>query len=463
MVSLTRRDMSWLLDYGCSLGADFAEVFCQRQSEVCLSYESSTVDRLWAGVESGVSIRLVRAGNAVLATTNSLDRDVLPGLVRQAATVMRSSPGNGYARLSSSPLHTEPKTVPMPVVDARMIAAAAAIDAAARSYSPAVHQVRIVAAVTTRNIVVANSEGVFASDDRYMTTLSTSVVSVRGRQRELGVYSPGRASPLDRFLACYPPSQIGCSAAHLSVVQLDAVPAPVGAMPVVVGNGKGGALIHEACVHPLEGDFVSRDNSVYRGRLGEMIAAPGVTVIDDSIGTSDCPGAYAFDDEGSPGQATVLVERGRLCSYVTDRVAAARLRHPLTGNARRQSAEYLPLPRMSNTFIAPGELDPNEIIAVTKSGVYAKQVSGGEVNQITGEFVFSISEGYLIEGGKLGAPIRPTTLVGRGPDVLRDIDLIGSDLELAAAQCGKGNQLVMVGVGQPTIRIREMVVGGTRT
>jgi len=454
-----------LVEYGASLGVGFTEVFAERRTESSISYEQGRIERLWSGAEIGTGIRLIRDGSVVYVTANSFDVETLKRSMREAVGVFRGLPEGTVVRVGGRPsirpgagFGTESTTV-----NERLASAVVTLNESAYGYSPAVAQVKVNATTSQRTIFVANSLGVAATDDQHMTSFRAAVVCKRGHKRELGTYSPARANRLDRFLVAHPPEEIGRMAAHLSATQLDAVPAPTGSMPVIVGNEKGGALVHEACVHPLEADFVSRDNSVYRGRLGERIASPVVTVLDDPIGAGDFPGAYSFDDEGTPGRASVLVENGRLCSYLTDSVSASKLGHVLTGNGRRQSYEYLPMPRMSNTFIAPGGLAPEEIIGATRRGVYARQVSGGEVNQITGEFVFRISEGYLIENGRISTPIRPTTLVGRGPDVLQQIDLVGNDLQLAAAQCGKGGQVLMVGVGQPTIRIKEMVVGGTRT
>lgn len=446
----------------CSrLGVQFAEVFAEHRTLLHVSYEDSHVERVWSGSEAGIGIRMMLDGSMVYTTANTLDLDELTRITRDAYSVLRASGDSRQIQLGSGRRATAACPFPL-AANELLLAAVSGIDASARAYSPAVQQVKVDASATRREILLANTHGTVAGDLQHLTVVSAQVVSVGQGRREMGTLSLSRSSPVEAFLRSLPPGCIGADVAHLSVMQLDARPAPVGTLTVVVGSGRGGALVHEACVHPLEGDFICRDNSVYRDRLGCMIASPLVTVMDDAINAGDFPGAYLVDDEGTTGRTNVLVEKGRLCSYLTDSVSAARLRHPLTGNARRQSYEHMPLPRMTNTFIAPGHHHPAEIIAATRQGIYARQVGGGQVNQVTGEFVFNVTEGYLIENGRITAPIRPTILVGSGPRVLMEIDMVGNDLELAGALCGKNGQSVMVGVGQPTIRVREMVVGGTR-
>ena len=248
---------------------------------------------------------------------------------------------------------------------------------------------------------------------------------------------------------------------NTATILLDAIPTPTGILPIVVSNGRGGVLVHEACVHCLEADYISRENSVYNGRLGQMVAKPIVTIIDDGT-MPDLPGTSVIDDEGCPTQYNVLVEKGRLQSYLTDRMYAKQLDYHLTGNGRRQSYAFLPMPRMTNTYVAPGEDTPEEIIAETSYGIYARRVSGGQVNPVTGEFVFTVTEGYLIEDGQLTKPLITFTLTGNGPGILQNIDRVAHDFELAAVMCGKNGQFVPVSVGQPTIRVQGLVVGGTR-
>ena len=249
-------------------------------------------------------------------------------------------------------------------------------------------------------------------------------------------------------------------AAERALMLLDAAPSPAGTMPVVVGNEFGGVLFHEACGHGLEADFVSKGSTVFTGKVGQTVASPIVTAIDD--GTLKARwGTLGVDDEGVPTRRTVLIQDGVLVSYMFDRLRAGQLAHPVTGNGRRQSYQHLPIPRMTNTFIAAGAHTVEDIIAATPRGLYAKKLGAGQVDVTTGDFVFAVTEGYLIEAGRIGRPVRGATIVGNGPRALHRIDMVGNDLKLAPGTCGKDGQGVPVSVGQPTIRISELTVGGT--
>lgn len=463
-------DMRWVIDQCGRMGSAYTELYAQRQQNYAALLDDGRIEQTWSGSEEGVGLRLCRDAATVYVIVNSLDPDAILAACRPVVSALSG--------LAAGSVHTHrPPGGNRPAPRRAAVAAAAApapatisatvaaqlrrLDHSGRNAGPAVAQISAAANIYRRQIVVLDSAGVAARDDRWYTGLQVTAVATRGNRREVGQVAPALACDPAAFFAAQDAAAIGQKVALQAEQMLEAVPAPTGALAVVVGNGRGGTLIHEACVHPLEGDFIARDNSVYRGMLGEMIAAPTVTVVDDAVAAGDHPGAFSVDDEGCPGQTNILVEQGRLRSYLTDAQTAAQLQHRRTGNGRRQSYEYMPMPRMTNTFIAPGQLLPEEIIRATPHGIYARDVAGGEVNQVTGEFIFTVSEGYLIEGGRLTRPIQRVTLVGSGPAVLRNIDLVGSDLRLAAALCGKNGQTVTVGVGQPTIRVREMVVGGT--
>jgi TldD protein len=258
----------------------------------------------------------------------------------------------------------------------------------------------------------------------------------------------------------HPPEEVARVAARRSLLMLEARPAPTGRMTVVMAAEAGGTMVHEACGHGLEADLVQKGLSVYAGRLGQVVASPLITVIDDATLPGRF-GSYRFDDEATPGQKTVLIEKGVLCSYMYDRLTARRDGRRSTGNGRRESYQYRPLPRMRNTYIAPGEHDPEEIIRRTERGLLVKKMGGGQVNTTNGDFVFEVAEGYLIEGGRVTAPVRGATLTGNGPEVLRQVDMVGSDLGFSIGVCGKNGQGVPVSDAQPTIRIPSLVVGGT--
>jgi TldD protein len=250
------------------------------------------------------------------------------------------------------------------------------------------------------------------------------------------------------------------AAAQRAVALLDAAPSPAGQMPVIIGNEFGGVLFHEACGHGLEADFVGKGSTVFTGKIGQAVASPIVTAIDDGTMPSRW-GTLTVDDEGVPTRRNVLIQDGVLVSYMYDRLRAGQQNHPVTGNGRRQSYQHLPIPRMTNTFIAAGAHSVEDIIAATPRGLYAKKLGAGQVDVTTGDFVFAVTEGYLIEGGRIGRPVRGATIVGNGPRALHKIDMVANDLKLAPGTCGKEGQGVPVSVGQPTIRISELTVGGT--
>ncbi len=302
------------------------------------------------------------------------------------------------------------------------------------------------------------SDGRAADDDRTRVRLSAQVVARRDDRVETGSDTRGRHAGWELIAA--DPEEVAEKAARRALTLLDAVDAPTGRLPVVVGNAFGGVLLHEAVGHGLEADAVQKRASVYAGRLGEKLAQPFVTAYDDGSRRNEW-GSDGIDDEGTPTQRTTVIEEGRLTSYLYDLVTARRDKAEPTGNGRRESFRHLPVPRMTNTFFAPGDATPEELIGEIERGLYAVSFGGGQVEPATGDFVFGVSEGYLIENGKVTAPVRGATLVGNGVDALAAIDGIAGDLDIASGYCGKGGQSVPAGVGQPHVRIRELTVGGT--
>jgi TldD protein len=305
---------------------------------------------------------------------------------------------------------------------------------------------------------VANSDGLLAADDRTRVRLGAQVVARREDRVESGMESLAGHAGFELFDA--DPAGVADEAARRALTMLDARPAPAGPMPVVVGNGFGGVLFHEATGHGLESDAVQKHASVYEGRIGDRLAPEIVTAYDDGTMPHEW-GTDAIDDEGTPCQATRVIDEGRLCVFLYDLLRARREGRDSTGNGRRQSFRHLPIPRMTNTYIAPGDATREEIIAGVDRGLYAVSFAGGQVEPATGDFVFGISEGYLIEGGRVTAPVRGATLIGNGIEALSRIDAVGDDLAMKSGFCGKDGQQVPVGTGQPTVRISEMTVGGT--
>ena len=349
------------------------------------------------------------------------------------------------------------QTHPEDVDAARKADLLRAAEQEARGAGAAVSQARIGYAEGRRVVEVFNSDGVAASDDRTRVRLAAQVVARDGDRVETGSDTSGGHAGFELLDGG---EETGAKAARRALTLLDAVDAPTGRMPVVVGNGFGGVLLHEAVGHGLEADAVQKRASVYEGKLGESLAPDFVTAYDDGLMPNEW-GSDGIDDEGTPTRRTTVIEGGELTSYLYDLLRARKDGVPSTGNGRRQSFRHLPVPRMTNTYFAPGGAQVHELIEGVERGLYAVSFGGGQVEPATGDFVFGVSEGYLIEGGRVTAPVRGATLVGNGLEALAALDGIADDLKIATGFCGKAGQSVAAGVGQPHVRIRELTVGGT--
>jgi TldD protein len=331
-------------------------------------------------------------------------------------------------------------------------------DERARAHSGEVAQVMASYAENRRIVEIFNSDGVAAADDRTRVRLGVQVIARRDGRVETGHETLGGHVGFE--ILEQDPAAVAERAARKAVIALDAVDAPSGKMPVVVGNAFGGVLLHEAVGHGLEADHIQKRSSVWIGKLGEMVAEEFVTAYDNGRMINEW-GSDGIDDEGTPTQRTTIIEDGKLVSYLYDLLRARREGVPSTGNGRRESFRHLPLPRMTNTYFAPGTQSRDELIAGVERGLYAVSFGGGQVEPATGDFVFGVSEAYLIENGKLTSPVRGATLIGNGIEALAAVDGIADDLEIATGFCGKGGQRVAAGVGQPHVRIRALTVGGT--
>ena len=335
------------------------------------------------------------------------------------------------------------------------------VDRETRALDPLVRQVNASLAGSHEVILVCGSDGVYTADIRPLIRLNVSVIVERNGRREQGFSGGGGRCAYAYFLDGDRALEYGREAVRQALINLEAVPAPAGEMPVVLGSGWPGVLLHEAIGHGLEGDFNRKGTSAFSDRLGEKVATDICTVVDDGT-LEGRRGSLNIDDEGTPTTQTVLIENGRLTSYMQDKMNARLMGMQPTGNGRRQSFAHVPMPRMTNTYMLPGTHDPDEIIASVKRGIYARNFAGGQVDITSGKFVFSTSETYLIENGKIGKPLKDATLIGDGPSVLKEVSMVGNDLALDAGigVCGKDGQSVPVGVGQPTLRIDRLTVGG---
>jgi TldD protein len=440
-------------------GGELAELYAEARQGFSLSLDDHRVERPQGGRERGACVRVVQGESTYYGYVDGLEEEdllrvadsvaqALRGEERRAASLAAPTAANGHPVLSR----------PEAIEAVRKADLLRSCEERARAAGAEVSQARLGYVESRRSVEVYNSDGRAASDDRTRVRLSAQVVARRNGRVETGTDTRGGHAGWE--LLETDPEEVAERAARKALTQLDAVDAPTGRLPVVVGNGFGGVLLHEAVGHGLEADAIQKRASVYADKLGERLAPGFVTAYDDGSRPGDW-GSDGIDDEGTPTRRTTVIEEGRLSSYLYDLLRARRDGVESTGNGRRESFRHVPVPRMTNTFFAPGEATADELIAGIERGLYAVSFGGGQVEPATGDFVFGVSEGYLIEGGRVTAPVRGATLVGNGLDALGAIDGIAGDLEIASGYCGKAGQSVAAGVGQPHVRIRELTVGGT--
>jgi TldD protein len=451
-----------LLRLALATGGRFAEVFAENRASTSIRLDDGRIEDVVSGSDRGAGVRVFHGDVQAYAFSNRLDAESLGEVARAAASAVRaggSSPAIVDLRPTPPLTHQERRVAAdVPVGDKAGWLRAA--DEAARAFDPAVRQVLAAHMDTRQHVLVANSEGLWAEEIRPRIRLVAQVVAVRDGVFQTGFEGPGGltgAELVDRN----PPAEIGRKAARMAVAMLDGRPAPAGEMPVVLGPGGGGVLFHEACGHGLEVDHIHKDASVYRlEKRGERLASPLVNGVDDGT-VPEAWGSFAVDDEGTPSERTELFRDGVLVGFLYDRLRADHDHVLSTGNGRRQSYANLPIPRMRNSSILPGDADPGAVVADTKSGLYAATLGGGQVNPATGDFVFGVAEGYLIEDGRLTTAVRGANLIGNGPAILSAIDAVANDYEMRDGVCGKEGQGVPVSNGSPTLRIARMTVGGT--
>ncbi len=439
-------------------GGEFAEVFAERRSGLTLAIDESRIESVQSGAEEGAGVRVLSGGTTYFAHVDGLDPADLERAAGEAAAALRGE------RAEPRPLRAEagnPLPIEQPPGDVRASRKAELLrelDERTRSAGEEIVQAMASYGEARREVAVANSAGLFSGDDRTRVRIGAQAVARRDDRVETGAETLGAHRGFELFDG--DPAQIAASAAGKALTLLDAGPAPTGSMPVVVGGGFGGVLFHEMTGHGLEADHVQKGASVYAGKLGEAVAQPLLTAYDDGRLPGEW-GSDAIDDEGTPTQKTRVIEGGRLVAFLHDRRSAERDGVDSTGNGRRESFRHLPIPRMTNTYIAPGEAEPEAIIGEVANGFYAVSFAGGQVDPATGDFVFGVNEGYLIEGGKVTRPCRGATLVGNCLQALAAIDAVGNDFWMKTGICGKGGQKVPVGTGQGHVRIASMTVGGT--
>jgi TldD protein len=439
-------------------GGDFAEVFAERRRGLAMAIDESRIESVQSGAGEGAGVRVIGNGTTYFAHVDGLDPADLERAAGEAASALRGE------RREPQELHaveTVPQSIelrPEEVSAERKAALLRELDERGRAEGAEVTQILASYAEARREVTIANSEGLFTGDDRTRTRIGVQAVARRGETVETGHETLGGHRGFE--LLEDEPGTIAAEAAAKALTLLDAGPAPAGSMPVVVGGGFGGVLFHEMTGHGLEADHIQKGASVYVGKLGERVAEPLLSAYDDGRLPNEW-GSDSIDDEGTPTQKTLLLEDGRLVSFLYDRLRAERDGVASTGNGRRESFRHLPIPRMTNTYIAPGDANPEEIIGEVEKGFYAASFGGGQVDPATGDFVFGVSEGYLIENGRVTRPCRGATLIGNCLQALAAIDAVGNDFAMKTGICGKGGQSAPVGTGQGHVRIAAMTVGGT--
>jgi TldD protein len=451
-----------VVDAALRRGGDMAEVFAEDRRTSGAVLDDRRVEELSSGRDRGAGIRVIVGETTGFAHTADLTEEGLTRAAEAAAAVAREG-GGGVRRAelpTLRPVAPRAEILPESVPKQQKLELLARADEAARASGAAVSQVQAGYGDSRRRILVATSDGVLAEDDQVRTRFSVSVVATGDTGMQTGFETVARTEGLE-LLRRVEVEEIARIAARRALTKLQARPAPSGELPVVLAGGSGGILFHEACGHGLEADHIVKDASVYVGQVGQQVASPLITLVDD--GTVDGEwGAYTIDDEGRPAARNVLIEDGVLTDYMWDWLRARKEGRAPSGNGRRQTYQHLPMVRMTNTFLLAGESDPGEVIAQTPRGVYVAKLGGGQVNTTTGDFVFGTTEAYLIEGGRITEPLRDANLIGNGPEVLRRIDAVASDFAMMPGTCGKDGQSVPVGCGQPTLRISGAVtVGGT--
>jgi len=445
-------------------GVDYADLYFQVSRQESWTLEDDIVREGSFSLDQGVGVRAVSGEKTGFAYSDEL---LLPAL-EQAAGAARAIARQGqdrqvqaWNRTTVAPLYSADDPTSS-VSDEQKTALLTELNAATRDLDKRVEQVIISLASGQDLVLVAASDGTMAADVRPLIRLNVSVILEHNGRREQGYAGGGARSGLEYFLDGDVPLQFAQEAVRQAIVQLDAQAAPAGTMPIVLGAGWPGILLHEAVGHGLEGDFNRKGTSAFSGKMGQKVASELCTIVDDGT-LPDRRGSLSVDDEGTPGQYTTLVENGVLKGYMQDKLNARLMGVESTGNGRRESFAHVPMPRMTNTYMLAGPHDPEEIIASIDKGIFAPNFGGGQVDITSGKFVFSASEAYLIENGKVTAPVKGAMLIGDGPEALNKISMVGNDLELdsGVGTCGKEGQSVPVGVGQPTLKIDEITVGGT--
>ncbi len=464
-LGLTERLMERALGEALSAGGDFADLYFEAVTSTSLAMDEGIVKTAAQGVSVGCGVRVLSGERTGFAYTDDLSAERLLKAARTAALI---ASGPQTTRVAGFQETRTPQLYPVAGSNDAEISAKldliARADRAARAFDPRIVQVKVALNDVLRRVLVAASDGTFASDTRPLVRMDVSVIGKDEHNSARGSSGGGGRVTLDFFTGSKTPEHFASEAARTAMLQLGAVAAPAGEMEVVLGPGWPGVLLHEAVGHGLEADFNRKKMSAFAGLIGQQVASSKVTVVDNGT-MPGRRGSLNVDDEGNPTQETVLIENGILRGYLSDKLSAKLMNMPNTGSGRRESYQAIPMPRMTNTYMLAGDDEPGDIIRSVKRGLYAVNFGGGQVDITTGKFVFSASEAYLIEDGRVTAPVKGATLIGNGPESLKYVSMVGNDLALdeGIGTCGKNGQSVPVGVGMPTVKLDRMTVGGTRS
>jgi len=457
---LSKTQLEEILYEALKTGGESAEVFLEETNSTQIVLEDNRIEKITNGLDAGAGIRLISGKEIYYGASTDMNVESLRKLAKTVGQSCRDGarphPAIDLKPTISDlpyPIKIRPHEVPIDEKVSKLELA----NKAARSFGDKIKQVTVRYADSNQGVTIANSEGVYVEDNRIRTRFFVNVIAADGGVIQTGYEAPGKSCGFE-FFEKYDPEKLARLATERALMMLTAPPAPSGEMPVVMSSEAGGTMVHEACGHGLEADFIAKKTSIYGNNIGKKVASELVTVIDDATLAGNF-GSFRFDDEGTPSQRKVLIENGILKGFMSDRFYGKMIGVRASGNGRRESFRNKPTCRMTNTFIAPGKMDPEEIINSIDRGLLVKRMGGGEVNVTNGDFVFEVSEGYLIENGKVKHPIRGAILTGNGPKVLEIIDMVGKDLHFIPGVCGKYDH-APVSDAQPTMRIPKIIVGG---
>jgi TldD protein len=457
---IEKKQLQEILDVALAKGGDFADIYLEEKVTTSVSCEAKKIERINSGRDIGAGIRVISGENTSYAYTNDLSMASLKKLAETVAQAAKGSKNATIALTRVNPsLELKVEQLPDQIDIDDKVSLVLQAEKIAWSIDERIKQVSIGYGDVVQKVTIANSQGDLAEDERVRTRFMVNAVAAGDGVMQTGFDAVGGFSGFE-FYDQHSPEEVAESAVKRALTMLEADPAPAGKMPVIMAGEAGGTMVHEACGHGLEADLVQKGLSVYAGKVGKQVASTLVTVVDDGT----IPGKYGsfrIDDEAVLSNKTVLIENGILIDYLYDRLSAGKEGRDSTGNGRRESYQHKPIPRMTNTYIAPGTTNPAQIIKETKKGLLVKKMGGGQVNTANGDFVFDVAEGYLIENGEVAKAVRGATLTGNGPESLQDVDLVGTDFGYAIGTCGKDGQGAPVADAQPTMRISQLVVGGT--